>query len=913
MITHTYSCYRRLNKEQTFLFKFWMVLSILSIGFVFPFVSNAQTLISVGPSSFDQFSVTLPENPSSGQVKHIRLAGPLSTVTVRATRCDSVSPCSGPNGTFSLASPVTILSGASSIATLVATEDLADQIWHLRIVATNAVPAGGEQWEIQVENSGATAIDVRWMAGDVSDDTLESDVVVSPTSLNFGDVMVGDTATLLIEVSNLFTQSTPLAIALQTGGQGFSIINTGDIPATLDPMTTVPVEISFTPSVEAVASDDLTITTVDPDSASITLALSGNGVVRRLVLTLDASSSMWCEPIAVLNCPNAGPASRLAQVKNALEPFLNELEARVQSLISSGKIPGVKIGVVKFQNSSAGVIHNLSDVGATDIFVIKGNIGVPYASGTGIQPNGGTPIDAGLTTSLGLFPAGGTLSTTEGVIFLLSDGRSSLPDPLASGNSVSSIETREIKVYSLAYGDETSGSYYVDHALLSAISSRTDGDFLVYAPGGVINSDLSAFFAKLFDVALGTNTANDPIGNISSGETKEHLIPVSPSDRRVSFVLAWDNEAANFLGLDLIAPDETVISPVVAQQNPFIQYRSGSRSTLYLIDDRYLSLEGKTGIWKMRVSFSQQQSHATGISNTKYTYNSLVATDLKLDVKFNKASYFTNDKVRIEATLTDRGKPILGADVKLNAASPDKSMGNWYAEHIVSEKEYAKIPQEAIARENYSKVVLKGHILTEIKKLSPPVLVKQNGIKLYDDATHGDQVSGDGIYTYESEPLNKTGVHTYYITANGNDHRGHQFKREKRQDKYVNLRPAIDFSAIHIAMLAERENGVIDYEVKVELKDKFGNLMPPGASRNLELEVAANKLGGIIDNVDGTYSQKIQVSAGDKPQLTITANGVALNPVVVTPPTSPIPWWVWVMVILLIIVIIIMVKRNGMP
>jgi hypothetical protein len=846
------------------------------IGCFSPQSGWAQQDLNVSASGFADFTVTLPANPSPGQTKHIRISGPLGTVTIRATRLSD-----GSNGTFDLTTPVTVFSGGgSSVATLIATEDSPNLIWYLRIVSSVAVPAGGENWQIRVENGGGSAIELRWLAADTGAATQVADVDMDTTPLDFGDIMVGDTRALTVTIHNRFVASLTLSAAFQHGNRRFETV--GTVPSAVPPMSSANVDIQFSPLEESPAppyADTLILTTNDPDPAeqTINIPLQGNGVLRRLVLCLDASGSMRTRPNATTYEADAGPLSRMAQVKNALEPFLDMLEAEVTAITSEGRDPGLKIGVVKFQSSTAQVVSSLSDVNPASLFVIKSNVGIPYSPGTGIQPAGGTPMNAGLQSSLGLFGSAPVQPRPEGVILLMSDGANTeATSPTDPGGAVDAIQPRQIGVFSLAFGDQTTGVFDVDHALLSQIASRTDGEFLTYAPGGVVNPDLPNFFTKALDISTGTQTSFDPLAHISAGQTKEHVIPISASDRRASFIVSWGENHDDLLSLTLVTPDGTVITKTGAQMNPYIQYKQGARSILYLVDHRYFRQPGKIGSWKMRVSFNRSTSRRVGLPSLNYSYTTLVASDLNLDVTFDKSNYLTGDSVRIEASLTDRGKPILGADVRLNSAKPNMSLGNWYVAHPITKADYAKIPDGLYKMDKFSQVFLKGYVLTKLKKLPAPKIVPHSrGIPLYDDGSHGDSVKDDGIYTHLSEPLDKTGVHTYHIVANGEDLMGGHFRREKRTDQYVDLRPDPKLSEFSFEKIATLERGVTRYRVKMIPKDRYGNYMPPGSQNKINLVTSAGKWAApTIDTLQGEYYRDLDVSKQDKPKVVLDTQGV---------------------------------------
>ena len=102
------------------------------------------------------------------------------------------------------------------------------------------------------------------------------DISLTPSALDFGDVMLGDSAQQLVTVSNFGTTELALFDIGLSNGVDFS--QTNDCPATLQPTEACQITVSFTPSADGVLSDELSILSDDPDQSTASVTLSGNGV-----------------------------------------------------------------------------------------------------------------------------------------------------------------------------------------------------------------------------------------------------------------------------------------------------------------------------------------------------------------------------------------------------------------------------------------------------------------------------------------------------------------------------------------------------------------------------------------------------------------------------------------------------------
>ncbi|MBN2009982.1 choice-of-anchor D domain-containing protein [candidate division KSB1 bacterium] len=106
-----------------------------------------------------------------------------------------------------------------------------------------------------------------------------ADIAVTPTSLNFGDVIVNASADLSVEVKNLGESTLYVSSSSISGTNSgmFSIISGGGA-FNLDQNQTRTIQIRFTPTSSSSKSAGLYIYSDDPDENPISVSLSGNGV-----------------------------------------------------------------------------------------------------------------------------------------------------------------------------------------------------------------------------------------------------------------------------------------------------------------------------------------------------------------------------------------------------------------------------------------------------------------------------------------------------------------------------------------------------------------------------------------------------------------------------------------------------------
>lgn len=127
-------------------------------------------------------------------------------------------------------------------------------------------------------------------------------ITISPTSANFGNVVVGTTNTQTISVTNSGTADLTISQA-NISGVGFSMSGI-TVPSTLSPGQRTTFNIAFSPTSTANFTGNLSLASNAPNS-SMTIALSGAGVTATFQLAASPTS---------LNFGNVAVGSNSTQV-----------------------------------------------------------------------------------------------------------------------------------------------------------------------------------------------------------------------------------------------------------------------------------------------------------------------------------------------------------------------------------------------------------------------------------------------------------------------------------------------------------------------------------------------------------------------------------------------------------------------
>jgi hypothetical protein len=167
---------------------------------------------------------------------------------------------------------------------------------------------------------------------------------------------------------------------------------------------------------------------------------------------------------------------------------------------------------------------------------------------------------------------------------------------------------------------------------------------------------------------------------------------------------------------------------------------------------------------------------------------------------------------------------------------------------------------------------LRARILKNEFKLAYPKRLFIDNLMFSDDGTSGDQNSGDGIYTAEYIPV-KEG--TYHFNISATDSRdGKNIKRENQMEIYVKTRIRVKHFVKDVILTREIVANQKIYNVILNLNDKYGNVPTPSEMSNILLKIDNGELiGGITDNMDGTFTQKISLPESVKlASIKITLN-----------------------------------------
>ncbi len=824
----------------------------------------------------------------------------------------SCAPSAAPDPTVTLiaggGTPVALTSVFQGIFTP------SDEVANARIVAeTNdvflvelAVLIPGSSWEIEITNNDASARDFTWVVADDEPDASQPWIHVQDI-LDLDSVLAGLTLTgqtsdpATVEVANLGTGD--LTISDAAGVIGATDFELTSVPGAISPNACDNLQIVFN-GPAAAGQRNGTYTVGSNDTTGISgathnqqIALSASSGQLEVMLLLDTSGSMAFMPdgSSAVADPNE---ARWGRLKGAAKQFLDLL-----GTMGAGQ---GRFGIAMFPDITGfpGVcpapVPSAADfVTARDITLVETDAAKTALDGhtpelscpatPTVLGTGGTPMGMGIgrvmgttTTGFGYFDDdSAAVSFNERFMVLMSDGanNSRPPDPehFYDGTHPSFVD-KEIEVLAIAYGDPAMTTFEVNHALLNDLATQSLGQFF---DAGTDDAGLSLKkdFRSAITASLALDTTTAPGGVIAAGSEVRRTVTVTPYDSTVAFIVNWGTFAANRLGVSVLTPGCELITPESAAVDPDIVFAGHPTYKMFVFNDDYLSNADDSdnpryGEWTLIISGPPSIEPAASDSEI-YDYEVLTKSRLRLTLATDQASHYAGDPIKLTARLSLDGLGIPGAATAVEISSPGQAASNFLAFNAVTREQFAVAEAAADSQDTTSLGVKAGAL--KAKGLKFQGLEQVTTVQMDDE-------TGQGIYTATIAGTSVPGTYELYVTATGQTVDGVDFRREKRLDVRVGVRPTPEFTLVDVQyrQIVEGEQTFQVADVRFWPRDRFGNafLTDPAIDSGIDLTVKNGELIGAIDDhlVDGSYSRSIRYSADAEPVIGFTIGGESLIP-----------------------------------
>lgn len=503
----------------------------------------------------------------------------------------------------------------------------------------------------------------------------------------------------------------------------------------------------------------------------------------------------------------------------------------------------------------------------------------------GQSAHGCTPIGQGLLRAKhaieGMTPP---TSTAAKAIVLFSDGFqnvrpfvNSAPPYDCGGTAPALISAAntfsDYDIYSIHFGPETGWAF----DLMNQIKDQTGGDFVFGASNGLELASVYYAIRGLVDDMIyldeaGTVSAGAPAAPFSVDfDSAADVATVTVAwpwdggdtglavDYRQQGERAWQTfaDAAAPAGGTIAMTNATALS--TAPGLPDLPYRV------------YRFQPGANTTWEFRV---RQLSPTQGGTSYAAAVFSEVE-QLQLLPRLDDEGFTAGDPLPIVVELRSGGFPVAGATVGAAVRVPTRAFSTTLRGYS-GRFSLPPGPDPDSKRIQSMAQQLAGFLKADTGS-ADLYTYKQVPVALHDDGTGGDASAGDGIYTgvLPGAETRVAGDYEMTVSARGTLPSGRTVERLTKMSTIANVGPADPgLSSFELLGGDPAADGSRVLLVRIQPTDKYGNAAFPGSGRRLAVGVTGGSLsGGLVDGLDGTFSQEVFVPAGSKAKVDVSFGG----------------------------------------
>lgn len=602
-------------------------------------------------------------------------------------------------------------------------------------------------------------------------------VVSDPRRLDYGDVEVGFTFHRAIEVFN--DGDDDLEVSVDD--------NCTPPSCAMDPMhnrwmmrdrSTWTIRAGFSHTFDM----DYHPTSVSPTPDEIIMRVRGNDPdpVRNIVDVTLRGRGIAPIPIdSVLVLDRSGSMAEVVGRRNKIEALQTAASMYVDLLRPEA---GDGIGLVRYNNEND-VYLPLAILTATDgvtthLATALDRLSVPATEDVArIAPRGSTGIGGGMQTGASMFlPA---TSERRQVMVVLTDGQENEHPYVYEVLPNIIMDHPGLQTYSIGLGRATTTPPEINVMTLQSITNVGHGGYHQVSDslGGLSSFELESFYFKIFTNAAGVSIVRDPTSSVAvngAGPIVVDRALIVSSDHSVVFMVVDDPLMREFYQLEMLTPSGLVLTPATTIGGITVHQQRRNNYSIYkvIFPDESLA-SGYVGEWQLRLtpngrwnegsvrealqcsrpvafSFARTQQNLDtpclrfqqrpDVINpfaglVPVGFGAGVSSDYRMDVRVQPSHFLPTADVKLTATLTDRRAPALNGEVFVDVTTP-------------------------------------GHSLI-------------SGIPLFDDGTHGDDVSSDGTWTTHFIQTIESGSYKFFFRGVGRNERGELAPRE--DTRYLTL------------------------------------------------------------------------------------------------------------------------------
>jgi hypothetical protein len=343
----------------------------------------------------------------------------------------------------------------------------------------------------------------------------------------------------------------------------------------------------------------------------------------------------------------------------------------------------------------------------------------------------------------------------------------------------------------------------------------------------------------------------------------------STNERVLAFLVQWDNITDNLLLARSAQGANTFAA--VGPGDPGVSITKRGAHGLIRVDLRLHSGSSTppAGDWRL------EHVNNGGVQIPLVANKVAAMVDLytKVEIGFDKRQYFIGEPIGLTCRIRAGGARVSDARVTLEAARPGEGLGTFLATY--SQRYQPPKPTKG------DQFVGKGLMYQTLLRLTdrnelPIVTVPQ--FELYDDGAHNDGEAGNGDFANVYADTAKEGTYTFRFYVDGILPDGSRFSRVFVRSTWVGVKP--DPSNLGIVWASAGQVGAQMVSIATMTPRAVnGEYLGPFRTAAITMTVHGGTLDGpLIDNLDGSYSQRVLHPAGVDPIIVPTIYDTPMVP-----------------------------------
>lgn len=492
----------------------------------------------------------------------------------------------------------------------------------------------------------------------------------------------------------------------------------------------------------------------------------------------------------------------------------------------------------------------------------------------------GTPMAHGLVRAknhFSVFGSGGAIPNhppRKRAIFLFTDGENNNPPEITDtwaeafprvGSDI------EVRVYCIGFGNPAELAAATNE--LAKLASKSGGAVFFLDPGSAVggtgsNPDEDAIAKTIKDQVisfLDYSGVIDPPFHLVKDSSKTFNFCISEFDTTIFVnVNLATGRRLRLPHVQLETTSGIIIDRTTVGGIDGAKYVSGENSQYFVLSHPFLG----ANIGDIKATITARE---TG----NYDFNTFTRSGLGFELKANPIEGKTGDPIRFEMTFTAGtvSKSEIAASVVYIRRS--KGLGNLFADNFLNRAELDSVFENTNNNIEITPAAYKYRFLQKNEKIPVSNLDTVN-IVFNDLGIDGDQVSGDGIYSWQTDPITIPEVHKFEFLVRDQSINNNPFCRYKNVHVPVFVNVVTNWNTSKIKLLPGKigDDGFTTDTLRLTLKDQHGNIVGPGFAKYIEVDVQDGETtGDLTSDLRGNYRQKIKYHPSSSPIIKVKFQG----------------------------------------